>query len=113
MYAFFLLERMYNKPKALEELSIAQTLKPVFDEQFLIYRYKKMIEDQLGDNPNAEAGGQSDLDVVGMIAFENHRSMCEEFIKQASHHHKQFWMELLEDIPSKPKKSIFSDFEMR
>jgi PAS domain S-box-containing protein len=44
-YAFFLLERISNKKKALDELVVAENLKPEFDEQFLIYRYKKMIED--------------------------------------------------------------------
>ena len=43
------MERLNDKKKALEELSIAQNLKPSFDEEFLIYRYKKIIEDNLND----------------------------------------------------------------
>ena len=49
VYAFFLLERMDKKKQALEELSVAYKLNPHFDEEFLIYRYKKMIEDMLDD----------------------------------------------------------------
>ena len=33
-YTFFLLERIGNKKKALEELLIAENLKPPFDQQF-------------------------------------------------------------------------------
>lgn len=29
--------------------------------------------------------------------------MCEEYIREASHHHKDFWMELLEEIPNLEK----------
>jgi hypothetical protein len=62
---------MKNKKKALEELQIAGTLKPHFDEQFLIYRYTKLIEDELSDNVNNDQ--EDELDVVGVIAYENHK----------------------------------------
>lgn len=106
VYAFFLLERLNNKKKALEELSIAEELNPLFDEQFLIYRYKKMIEDQLDDSGNNDARPQGDLDVVGVIAYDNHKKFCLEFIKEASHRHKDFWLELLNDIPNMEKLSF-------
>ena len=53
-FAFFLLERLNDKKKALEELSVAINLKPSFDEEFLIYRYKKLIQDNLNDHRNTE-----------------------------------------------------------
>lgn len=90
---------MNNKKKALEELTIAESLNPMFDEEFLIYRYSKLITDQLGDKENDP--DDQEIDVVGAIAFENHKKLCIEFIRQASQFHKKFWMELLEDIPSK------------
>lgn len=108
-YAFFLLERMNNKKKALEELIVAENLKPDFDEQFLIYRYKKMIEDSLDDNMNNENGGQNNLDIVGMIAYENHKNMCEQYIRDSSINHKEFWMELLEEMPNLEKLSIIGN----
>lgn len=39
-YAFFLLELMKSKTKALEQLEICEKGKTDFDEQFLIFRYK-------------------------------------------------------------------------
>lgn len=99
-YSFFLLERMKNQNRALEELEIAQQLKPQFDEEFLIYRYTKMINETMGDG-NKEAEVKEEVDVVVMIAFQNAKKLCVEFIKQASQHHKDFWMELLEDLPSR------------
>lgn len=47
-YAFFLIEKMNKKQEALAELSAAALLNPPFDEQFVIYRYKKMSE-EFGD----------------------------------------------------------------
>ena len=42
-YAFFLLEMMKNRNKALEELEICEKGKTNFDEEFLIFRYKCYI----------------------------------------------------------------------
>lgn len=39
-YAFFLLELMKSKAKALEQLEICEKGKTDFDDQFLIFRYK-------------------------------------------------------------------------
>jgi hypothetical protein len=44
-YAFFLMERRNDKKKALKQLKYAETLKPSFDQQFTIYRFKKIIKD--------------------------------------------------------------------
>lgn len=42
-YAFFLLELMHSKAKALEQLEICEKGKTDFDEQFLIFRYKSFL----------------------------------------------------------------------
>lgn len=39
-YAFFLLEQFNNKQKSLEQLMIAETQNPNFQQQFLIFRFK-------------------------------------------------------------------------
>ena len=51
-YAFFLLEKMHCKKKALEELGQAEQNKPSFHEQFMIYRYKKIIEHEIAESQN-------------------------------------------------------------
>lgn len=46
-HALFLLDKMKSTQQALQELVLAEQEKPYIDEQFMIYRYKKMIEDQM------------------------------------------------------------------
>ena len=95
-YAFFLLERMQNKKRALQELRYAESLKPNFDKEFLIFRYKKIIEDSLNDNTRMDDEDEG-VDIVGLIAFETHLKMCIHFIKKSTEYHKEFWNELLKE----------------
>lgn len=46
-YAFFQLEQMHNKEKAYEEFSAASKLETSFQQQFTIYRFKKIIRENL------------------------------------------------------------------
>lgn len=97
-FAFFLIERLNNKKKALEQLIVAETLNPNFEEEFLIYRYKKIIDEKLDEQGGGEPG--EEVDIVGIIAFETHLRLCVEFIKKASENQRDFWSELLEERPS-------------
>lgn len=101
-YAFFLMEKLNLKKKALEQLSQAENFNPSFEEEFLIYRYKKIIEDNIGeDNRNSDPDEvKSEVDIVGMIAFDSHMKFCIYFIKQAAEYNKLYWLELLRDAPS-------------
>lgn len=47
-YAFFLIEKMNKKQEAIAELNAASMLNPPLDEQFIIYRYKRLSE-EFGD----------------------------------------------------------------
>jgi hypothetical protein len=63
---------MNNKQQASLELSNAEKYNPKFDEQFIIYRYKKIIEET-----SSEVGeGEGNLDVVSNIAYQNHFTQC-------------------------------------
>lgn len=97
-YAFFLIERMNNKKRALEELTIAEKLRPSFEDEFLIYRYKKIVDEKLDEA--GERDGSREKDIVGIIAFETHLRLCVDFIKRASENQREFWTELLEEKPS-------------
>lgn len=76
-YAFFLLERLNKKQQANLELVNAEKYAPKFDEQFIIYRYKKLIEE------NSSEGSEHDenLDVVSNIAYKNHFTQCNLIMK--------------------------------
>ena len=105
-YAFYLLEKMNNKNMAVAEFVTAEKYSPPFDEQFIIYRYKKMIEDEYsdiqGDN-NQDLGGN--LDVVSLLAFDNHYRQCRLAIERAAALHMEFWNSLIEDHPDLSKLS--------
>ena len=76
-YAFFLLERLNKKQQANIELVNAEKYSPKFDEQFIIYRYKKLIEEQSTEVGEAE----ENLDVVSNIAYKNHFNQCNKILK--------------------------------
>ena len=86
-YAFFLLERLNKKQQANIELINAEKYKPSFEEQFMIYRYKKMIEEQssnLGDN-------EENLDVVSNIAYKIFLAQCKiNYLKKFLYKKKYF-----------------------
>lgn len=50
LYAFFLIENLGKKEEALQELTYAESLKPTFQEQFIIFRHKKLIEEFNSDS---------------------------------------------------------------
>jgi len=73
-FGFFLLERLNKKNEAMQELNLAQKFNPTFDEQFIIYRYKKIIEDY-GDH-NMSEGQRGNLDIVSKYAYEASVRQC-------------------------------------
>ena len=99
-YAFFLLEKMQSKQQALQELAQVEQYKPPFDEQFIIYRYKKIIEDEIAESQNEGQGG---LDVVSEIAFQNLLRQLQANIEKSALLHMEFWSQLSEDNPDLTK----------
>lgn len=49
-YAFFLMENSKYKQQALQELNQAEQNHPSFDIDFIIFRYKKLIEDEIAES---------------------------------------------------------------
>ncbi|EGR29894.1 PAS domain S-box family protein [Ichthyophthirius multifiliis] len=104
-YAFFLMERFKNKrEKSFQQFKIAEKTKPSFDEQFIIYRYKKILNENLDQiNENDDEG---ENDIVKIIAFDSHIQQCEEYMKLSAQMHKEFWAELKEENPALFKLNI-------
>jgi len=99
-YVQFLNERMSNKMLAELELDRVEKLNPPFDQQFVIYRYRRLMEDGGDSAGNEEAGGQSgNADLVAVITFNNHYDQCHECIKKAAKYHMAFWTELEKKEP--------------
>ncbi len=76
-YSFFLLERLNKKQQATLELNNTLKYGPRFEEQFIIYRYKKLIEEYTSD---VAADSEESLDVVSNIAYKNHFTQCKLFL---------------------------------
>jgi len=108
-YAIFLKENMGNKNMAINELFNAERSSPPFDEQFVIYRYRKLIEEESSEvqgDGNANSGAQSaNLDVVSIIAYDNHLRQCKDQIERAAYLHMEFWNELQQRRPDLAKLS--------
>ena len=82
---------MNNKNLALSELCNAEKYNPPFDEQFIIYRYKKLMEDEISD-----LGGSNELsgnlDVVSLLAYESHFRQCKDSIHKVDSFHCLKWL---------------------
>ncbi len=44
-------------------------MKPPLDEQFIVYRYKKIIQDEIDNNLSNKKGYENTLDFVKKAAF--------------------------------------------
>ncbi len=95
-YALFMKDRLNDKSTAISEFTAAEKSNPQFDEQFLIYRYRRMLEDETME---VNEGGAASMDVVTMLAYENCLQQCKEAIEKAAYLHMEFWLELLEPEP--------------
>ena len=98
-YSFFLKERMNNRTLAINELLAVEKCRPPFDEQFIMYRYKKIIEDEMTELQSDNQSGTGALDVISMIAFDNYLRQLKESIEKAALFHMEFWLEVLEAEP--------------
>lgn len=99
-YAFFLLDKLNYKQQAFEELNQAEMNKPPIDIQFVIYKYKKIIEDEIAESQNDNTTG---MDIVNEITFDNQFKQFQTNIERCSLLHMEFWSQLSEDTPDLTK----------
>lgn len=93
-FAFFYMEELKQKAKAYEEFIRAERASPSFIEEFIIYRFKKIIKEKLEESKEEES------DLIEIIRFDNHVSLCEEAMVHSAKLHKEFWTELIEEMPN-------------
>jgi hypothetical protein len=65
---------MMNRRDSLKELINADKQRPNFEEAFVIYRYRQIIEDELLDSADGSSNysGLAGMDYVAALNFENH-----------------------------------------
>jgi hypothetical protein len=88
-YANFLQSRMRDRKGALSELSNAEKSKPSLDQQFMIFRQRKIIEDELAEGQ--ENGG---IDFIAALNFENMFRTFKSLIEKSANLHFEFWNHL-------------------
>lgn len=90
--------RLKNKWRALFELRETFDSKPNIQEEFSIFRYTQIIEQEMkeSDMRSAESSG---IDVSQLVVFQNKFVNLNTTIEKAVIFHLDFWRELLEDNP--------------
>lgn len=94
-YSHFLLDQMGNKREAMKELNECIKFKPSLDQQFMVYRYKRLIGDSLIEG-GKESGG---YEYISAMNYESAFKKCKNNIEKVSLLHFEFWNHLLEDSP--------------
>ena len=85
---------MKDRKGALNELSLAEKYKPSYDEQFMIYRQRRIIEDELTEG--SEHGG---VDFIAALNFDSQYKQFQSLIEKSALLHYEFWNHLLDDSP--------------
>lgn len=100
-YAMFLYERKNEKAVALQQLTFAKKYNPLFDEEFIIYRYSKMINEENErlyhtNNLNSDQfEEEEELDIVSSIAYDSHFRLCLHNIKRSAELYISFWEKII------------------
>lgn len=95
-------EKLDNKFKALTEMMLTKWIKPNVEQKFSMYRYKKLIEEELVED-DIRMSENKGLD-VNMIV--NHQAIFDAFqaaLKNGMELKLNIWREMLEDNPSSSK----------
>lgn len=93
---------MHNRKEALRELINAEKSNTTYEHQFMIFRFRHIIEDELHEGIEGNGGG---LDFVAALNFETHFNNFKGAIEKATLLHYEFWNHLLDDQPDLAKLS--------
>ncbi|KRX01055.1 hypothetical protein PPERSA_00803 [Pseudocohnilembus persalinus] len=98
-HALFLLDTMMATQQAMQELEIAVNEKPYLDEQFMIYRYNKLMEEQMVE----QRKNQNKSEVAMELNSDSHIKEFMKLIEISASDHSDFWSQLSEDVPDLTK----------
>ncbi|KAL4432303.1 hypothetical protein ABPG74_011062 [Tetrahymena malaccensis] len=105
LYALYLLDKMLSKQQALQELLNAEIERPAFDESFIIYRYKQIIENSLMERTGMDGKKGDNFEMVNELSVQNHLKQCRQNVEKSANLHMEFWSQLSEDSPDLGKLS--------
>lgn len=99
LLAYIQHEKLKNKFKSLFELMQASEMKPNYQEEFAIFRYSLIIEDEMVEADMRANNEMGTMDVNQMVQFQNMFVVFTDTIKTAVKLHLDFWRELTEENP--------------
>jgi PAS domain S-box-containing protein len=100
LFAYIHHVKMKNKFKALFELMEATELKPNYLEEFSIFRFMMLIEEDMIEIDLRNNNEAATLDVNQIVSFEKNFVKFNINIEKAVRLHYEFWTELTEDNPN-------------
>ena len=62
---------------------------PPLDYDFMIYRYRRVIEEELAENQNTQQTGS--MDMMGDMSFQQQMKLLQSNIEKAALLHMEFW----------------------
>ena len=92
-YALFLLKKLKRRKKASEFLNGIKNLSPSIEEEFIIFRCNKMLEDNLSDLQDEEG---ENFDFIKELRYRNYFKHFMDLLKEASSLYIEFWNRLLD-----------------
>ena len=92
-YALFLLKKLNRRKKAANYLKSIKALSPTIEEEFIIFRCKRIFEDNLSD---LKEGDGDNYDIIKELKFRNHNKTFIDLIKESSTLYIDFWNQLLD-----------------
>jgi PAS domain S-box-containing protein len=99
LLAYIQHQKIKNKFKSLFELMQATEMKPNYLEEFSIFRYKLIIEEEMIEIDMRHNNDVNGMDVNQMVLFQNNYVKFIGTIEKAVKLHHEFWKELTEDSP--------------
>lgn len=91
-------DQLKNSFKSLYELDIAVLSKPTVFEDFMIFRMKRLIEQEMIDNDN-KTSELKGINVNLIVDFQNMFVQFHQSIDRTVNLYLEFWRELMEENP--------------
>ena len=96
-FAFYLFETMRNVHASLVELNISEKKKPSLQQQFTIFRNKKIIENHIKVDSTQSKDIYTQL--TNVIEFERLLTECQKAIEKVCNFQIEFWSQLANILP--------------
>jgi len=97
-YSFFLLDKMSSRQQALQVLTDAEQRSPPIDQAFILFKYKKVIEDEIAEAQN-DRKTEANIELEGESSFMHNFRLCQAYIEKCCLLHMEFWSQIQEDQP--------------